>query len=363
MVLSVPKLSTLTSILFAVAGFFLVILATDKFGPGISPDSINYIAAARSFANGQGFQQYDGSPFTHWPPLYPAILGASVFFDCDILNFARLFNAIIFSLSIFWFGRLASGVIHSQVIMVVGTATAVLSFPLLKMFVMVWSEPLFILFVLVFIERLGRLHGDQSNLTRSTAILAGLAAAACLQRYIGIALVFAGAVSLLRLKGQRWTFKLIAVASFGLLSLLPLALWVARNQALVGETAGKRTLSTTSLLSTSQDFIVVWTNWFLPYGTTMSMRFAAFIAVIGFIVAFGVVSRGRVAPRGWSEPKATTAGAVTILFAYSLLLLVITNSIAVEPISQRYLAPIFPVFLLLAFITLEETAKWKVQGL
>ncbi len=360
--LSAPTPSTLTSILLAVAGFFLVILATDKFGPGVSPDSINYIAAARSFANGQGFQQYDGSPFTHWPPLYSMILGAGVYLNYDILSFARLFNALVFGLSIFWFGRLASGVIHSQVMSVLVTASAVVSFPLLKTSVMVWSEPLFILLVLVFIKRLGRLHGVKSNLPRSTAMLAGLAAAACLQRYIGIALVFAGAVSLLRLKDRRWTSKLVAVASFCLLSLLPLSLWVVRNQALVGEAAGSRTTSTTTLLSTTHDFIVVWTNWFLPYDTEILMRIGVFIAVIGFILTFGVVCRRRVGQRGFSEPKATKVEAATVLIAYSLFLLIITSTIAVEPISRRYLAPMFPLFLLLVFKALEGTAQWKAQG-
>jgi hypothetical protein len=65
MISIVRESSTLIYALFAAVGFLIVIFATDKFGPGISPDSINYIAAARSFANGQGFQQYDASPFTH----------------------------------------------------------------------------------------------------------------------------------------------------------------------------------------------------------------------------------------------------------------------------------------------------------
>ena len=358
MISRVRHSSTLIYVLFAAVGFLIVIIATGKFGPWVSPDSINYVAAARSFANGQGFQQYDASPFTHWPPLFPIILGGSGFFGYDILIFARVFNAITFGLSIFWFGKLASRVIRSRVMRVVTTATVMLSFPLLKMFVMVWSEPLFILFVLIFLERVGRLHVDQSHLTGSIVVLAGLAASACLQRYVGIALVFAGTISLLRLRGVRWRFRLLAVGSFCLLSSFPLVLWVARNQALIGEAAGKRAPSTTTLLISIQDLIVVWTNWFLPYHTLTSVRIAILVAIIGFVVTFALLYRDRVVHSELSEPKVIMVESGTILFAYCLLLLVITNSIEVEPISQRYLSPIFPIFLLLAFKSLEGFSEW-----
>jgi hypothetical protein len=358
MISIVRESSTLIYALFAAVGFLIVIFATDKFGPGISPDSINYIAAARSFANGQGFQQYDASPFTHWPPLFPIILGGGGFLGYDILNFARVFNAITFGLSIFWFGKLASRVFPSPVMAVVTTAIAMLSFPLLKMFVMVWSEPIFILLVLIFVERLGRLHVDHSRLAGFILVLAGLAAFACLQRYVGIALVLAGAISLLRLYGLRWRFRLIAVGTFCLLSILPLFLWVARNQALIGEVAGTRTPSSSTLLNSIQNLVVVWTNWFLPYHTPTSVRIAIFVVVIGFVVAFAFLYRDRAVQCERSEAKTIMVESGTVLCAYCLLLIIIANSIQVEPISQRYLSPIFPIFLLLAFKSLGGFAEW-----
>jgi hypothetical protein len=344
--------------LLAVLGFIVVFFATDKFGPGVSPDSINYVAAARSLSSGRGFLQYDGSPFTHWPPLFPTILATSVFLGQDVLSFVRFFNALIFGLTIFCFGRLVSCLIDARALRGMTIATALLSFPLLKMFVMVWSEPFFILLVLVFLERLARMHATKSHSMGAVLLLAGLAACACLQRYLGIVLVLCGAASLLRSQGVGWRQKLISVGSFCFLALLPLTLWVVRNQTLVGEAIGKRAPATRTVLMSLQDLLIVSTNWFVPFDSEASFRLLSFCAVTGFILVFAFLS-----PDRWQADKVAVrnglvfAGA-TFLLAYAVLLVVIVNTVEVEPISQRYLTPALPIFLLFGFKAIEGFARW-----
>jgi len=168
----------------AALGFILVFIATDTFGPGVSPDSIGYIAAARSLAEGRGYLNYDGSPFTLWPPLFPTILAVGASFGIDLLQFARFFNALIFGLTIFIIGQLSSRLFDSHLLRAVATGSALLSFPLLKMSVMVWTEPLFILLVLVFLAQLARIQASQSLSFGPVAALAGVVACACFKQLV-----------------------------------------------------------------------------------------------------------------------------------------------------------------------------------
>lgn len=58
----------------AVGGGFLVVIFTAGLGVGISPDSASYLSAAQSVSTGQGFLNFDGSPYSSWPPLVPLLL-------------------------------------------------------------------------------------------------------------------------------------------------------------------------------------------------------------------------------------------------------------------------------------------------
>jgi len=75
-----------------------VLVSTNRYGAGLSPDSVNYVAAARSFAAGKGLAMYDGSPFVILAPLYPTLLGSvSLITGLDPLSFTHIVNAILFA--------------------------------------------------------------------------------------------------------------------------------------------------------------------------------------------------------------------------------------------------------------------------
>ncbi len=54
-----------------IAGVLLCLVCTSRYGVGVSPDSANYLSAARSLLSGTGFRYCDGGIYTHWPPLFP----------------------------------------------------------------------------------------------------------------------------------------------------------------------------------------------------------------------------------------------------------------------------------------------------
>ncbi|MFA6572331.1 MAG: hypothetical protein WCT77_13980, partial [Bacteroidota bacterium] len=59
---------------FIGAGFIFYL--TNRHGVGILPDSVAYIAVARSLTEGGGFVTFDGFYYVLQPPLYPLMLAS-----------------------------------------------------------------------------------------------------------------------------------------------------------------------------------------------------------------------------------------------------------------------------------------------
>ena len=134
--------------LIGIAGFILVLRLTTPYGVGVSPDSATYIGGARNLLAGRGFF-FNGSPITHFPPLYPLFLSAVGLLDNNLLHAARFLSAILFAINL--------GLVALVVYLAAGrnfliTTFAVLFFassePVLELHLWAWSEPLFITFSL-----------------------------------------------------------------------------------------------------------------------------------------------------------------------------------------------------------------------
>src|SRR5438105_13261793 len=82
----------------AAAGFLLVLLATSRYGAGLSPDSAAYVSTARHLAAGKGYTLYSGEPYVDWGPLFPTVLAACGRLGLDPIPAARWVNAAVFGL-------------------------------------------------------------------------------------------------------------------------------------------------------------------------------------------------------------------------------------------------------------------------
>src|SRR4030042_2258182 len=111
------KYSIFIIIFFAIAGISLIIIATSKYGPGVSEDSVAYIAAARNMINGNGLSILldsegnqlniflplrDGELYNvfPWPPLFPLVISIFGFLKFDLIESARWANAVLFGANI-----------------------------------------------------------------------------------------------------------------------------------------------------------------------------------------------------------------------------------------------------------------------
>src|SRR5690242_5042940 len=66
-----------------------VLLATARYGIGLTPDSVVYVSGARSIANGHGFTD-NGRAITDFPPGYSAILSLAAHVGIGAIDAARI---------------------------------------------------------------------------------------------------------------------------------------------------------------------------------------------------------------------------------------------------------------------------------
>jgi hypothetical protein len=253
--------------LLGLAGVVVALLCTSRYGVGLSPDSANYLSAARSLLAEQGYRCHYGGPYTGWPPLFPTLLAAAGLAGVEPLLGARLLNSLAFGLIIFLSGQLLLRCTTSRLLVLAGTLSVLASRPLLGCCIMAWSEPVFIALTLLLLLCLpGFLRHQRLPALVLVAVLAGLA---CLERYIGVTLILAGTLLMaLNTSGATRFRRLKYVVLFGVISATPLAVWCLRNRVLTGETVGTHRLHPASgleLVRTARPAARIVATWLAPW--------------------------------------------------------------------------------------------------
>ena len=220
----------------AALGAALVLAREVTHGPALHWDSINYLAVARNLLAGEGLLNYDGTPYTLWPPLYPLLLAAGSLGVFDPLRVAGPLNAALLGLTIFVTGRYLRRNLESGFLAVWAPLVLALSLPLTDLAWWALSEMLFVL-----LSTLALLGADahlREGRRSSWALAAVSASLALLTRTLGIAVVAAVAIAAL----FRWeeppgtrARRFLAAALVGV---GPAALWHLRNLRLTDGFSG-----------------------------------------------------------------------------------------------------------------------------
>jgi hypothetical protein len=206
-------------------------------GIGLSPDSMDYLEAARSVLRGEGMV-VAGTPMTHFPPLYPLLLAGVAHLPSNLLLSARLLHCLLFAVVVFvvgWTTWVASN--RSTVASVVTMTFTLAAAGVVEIHLMAYSEPLFLVLALAALLAL-----DRSLRTDSIPwlVVSGLLmAAVTLTRYVGITVVVAGVAGLLRFRSDspRRTARDVVVVLIA--ACAPVALWLLRNLSMVGSTTDR----------------------------------------------------------------------------------------------------------------------------
>ncbi len=247
----------------AIAGTVMVLVAT-RFGILIARDSIVYISAARYLLEGKGLEIYGHEPMTLWAPFYPALLALfGWIFRTDPLNTVRVFQALIFGAIVFLAGRTTFRYFAGKPILaVMGTLATLISIPLFSISIVGYSEPLFILFLLLaFVTAEAWLiHPNWRHLLLFSAFIS----MAFLTRYIGAILVAWGAGLIFFFNRGKLRQRIGQLAAFGVVTCVPTGLWMLRNYLLTRTLTGPRMASINTfgeiLNLVSGNFL----GWFIP---------------------------------------------------------------------------------------------------
>jgi 4-amino-4-deoxy-L-arabinose transferase-like glycosyltransferase len=214
-------------LLISIVGGLVDIYATAN-GPWGYNDPVEYIATAHSLNTGQGLGYVQGhgrfSPIKIHPPFYSLVLAAIGLFKANLIVASRWLNILAFMGCIFIAGWIFYRYSRAPAMGIL-TSALLLAFPnMLWMFSSAYSEPLFILLILSGgLCLMAFLHQERLSTLIASAILIGLIAAT---RYAGIAMVAAGSLSVLLLSSGRTRIRIRKAFLFGLLSSLPVLIWL-----------------------------------------------------------------------------------------------------------------------------------------
>lgn len=317
-------------------------LFVTKPGVGISPDSVTYISAARNLISGRGLSVSFGNvaPLTHFPPLFPSIIALPGIIGLGPISVARWLNAILFGANILLIGLIIySYAKKSTWIPILGSLLLLTSVDMLDIHSWVWSEPMFIFLCCLSLYLLDSyIKNLKYTFLAASAVFAALA---LLDRYTGMALIFAGIAGIILLTDQARNKKLIAFFVFAFISISPLAAWTLRNLLIAGN-ATNRTLAfhPVTLLNLNMGFLT-FLAWLLPDNMPVIS-----MVVIGAIILFFTIYRRRIKATGESV-RVENISNVPSLFTYFILIYLAFLIIAISffdastPLDDRLLSPIF----------------------
>jgi hypothetical protein len=209
----------------AVAGMVAVTAATAK-GLYVSPDSVFYVGAARNIVDGAGFRPPPGlQALGHFPPLFTLVVATVARLGLDPLDAARVVNIAVLGMTVLLVGLVLRASTGSKAAALVGATLTAAAVDVLTFSGAALSEPLFALLAVGGLVALAA-HLDTRR-TPALVAAAALVALAVLTRYVGVALVVAGAGVLVWRGRERRLHGIGDAAVFGAIALAPVAAWLA----------------------------------------------------------------------------------------------------------------------------------------
>ena len=314
----------------ALAGAAAVVAATGK-GLYVSPDSVFYVGTARNLLDGRGFTPPAGlPPLPHFPPLFTLLLAGIGRLGPDPLTVARAVNAVAFAAVVVLVGLVVRARTHSVVAVLVAAGLTACSADLLTYTAAALSE---VLFAVLGLGGLVALAAHLDRPRRPLLVLAAaLVAAACLTRYVGVALVVAGLAVLLSRR------RVVDAGVFTALAVVPVLAWLVLSRGKGSDRSlAWHPLGADYLGQAARPF----SRWLVPWPHP-----PVGLALAVVLVAAGVVLVAR-APRPGST---SSLDRLLIVFAAAYLAVLFADRTVVDAtgrLDARFLLPLHVVAILL----------------
>jgi hypothetical protein len=324
------------TLLFSAIGFYAIYLYCSYSGVGISPDSIMYTSAARSFAAHGTLLTFNHLPIVDFPVFYPLFLGIISFvFRTDPVAFGAVLDMLLFATLIFTSGWIMSRFVPaSRIYKWLMLAAIILNPGLLQVYSYLWSETLFILEVLFFLIAFREYL--LSHVLKWLIISAAIAALACITRYAAVTIVGTGGLLLLLDRKLPIKKKIIHILVYGSICISLLVANLTFNALHTGTVTGPREPSITSFSQNLYYFGSVFCEW-MGITPNLYVVFALPLAVVilaGFIAALAFNHTRR-------RLDSFENLAITFALVYGLFIVLSSTFSRYERINPRLLSPMY----------------------
>jgi 4-amino-4-deoxy-L-arabinose transferase-like glycosyltransferase len=317
--------------------FALVLAATRGGALAVNFDSVYFVSAARNLAAGRGLVDFSLAPLIHWPPGLSALLAAGVSLGLGIETSGRLINAVSAALIVWCTFLLGARKLPTRRLAVVAGGVVALTPALLRVEFTIFTEPLFTVFVLVFVLMIDTARSRQPLLF---VTLAGLSAGfATLVRYHGLALVLAGLVLIVLGERRRIRRCAVELALFSSAVAVVVVPWLLRNYEMSGRalTTGG---STEGIGPTTKALFVALARLVAPFAIPETLAVIAVIAIMTLVSATMLL--------WWSALRSSVATIASWLIVLVALVGFVFASCVVgsSDLNARILAPTVPLLVL-----------------
>lgn len=342
--------------LISILGIGLGCLIVARYEIGITSDSVDFIAAARSLLQLKGYSLWaDGSHLIYVPPLFTTLIAFFALFGIEHTAGASIINITSFGIIIFLSGYLFRKALQSRFFAVIGTMVILVSFPLITACTILWTEALFTVLTIACVLLLPKFLVKKN--TQALFLIGFIAAAAFFTRYVGFNLI----VVFLILVGcctphLSLRKKLSSVFLFLVIACTPVCIWFIRNYLVSGTLTGQRTPSVTSFIYNTLSSFKTMGYWIFPFNLSYGLKIFGVILLTLFVlyklVYYFVV---------YIKSKHSIEPQTIYLFSSGILLFVYVTSIIIsgtitfiDDVNDRYLVPIYPYVILFFLLALKN---------
>ncbi|MBV9987929.1 MAG: hypothetical protein JO301_09635 [Chitinophagaceae bacterium] len=331
------------AVLASIAGSLFIYYFTRHSGIGISPDSVMYQSTAENIRNHFSFRDFNNMPLVDFPLGYPSLLALASFLSGSaVLAVAPVLNALLFSAVIIMTSVIIQGMRFSSRWYKLALLSVIACSPaLLEVYSMLWSETLFIFWILLFlIVARAYLAGHRSGQLWALALIASIA---MVTRYAGISLLITGIAAILfdgqlaRRRKIKHLLLFIGVGSF------LFACNLIRNHFIAGSLTGVRETATRSLGDNIAGMAGTVASWF-PFLQDHLVPALIVLGIVCCLAAYAFVFR--LLQQQYFSGYETLVSC--FLLVYISFMLFIASVSRFEELSSRLLAPMYIPLLITA---------------
>lgn len=331
-----------------------------RSGIGFGGDSYYYVNGAQNLLAGHGYSRFAGGdkldPITHFPPFFSLALAVLYSAGLGMTQAPLVLNLFLFGLSAVLIGLTLIQNTTSGVFPLLGATLFVASAGMLKVYSWAMSEPLYlvlsiggVLLLVTYFER-----ARWGWMVASAAAL-GLA---YLTRYVGLSLIITGFLIILVRYKVPLVQRLKEISLFGVVSLLPVLAFMARNYALTGYTTNRQVIWHPLEFERFRKGLGLIMGWFLP--TQWLTRFGIKLSIAGLLlvlVAIIWLDRQRIRQALVRLGTCPSLGALMLVYLVTYLSQVVLSISLFDystPLDDRILSPVFVCILVLVVILLSR---------